>query len=84
MTELMGAQAAITIDPHVLEVEKAQEDVEVQMLLAQKRAELGLAAPKAISAPVTPVAEVTPVTPVTPVADELATRRLETPREEAR
>jgi phage shock protein A len=72
MTELIGAQASITIDPRVLEVEKAQEDVEVQVLLAQKRAELGLTAPKAI-----------PAAPVAP-ADELSTRRLEAPREEAR
>ena len=73
MTELIGAQASITIDPRVLEVEKAQEDVEVQVLLAQKRAELGLPAPKAIAA-----------APVASVGDELATRRLESPREEAR
>jgi phage shock protein A len=73
MIELTGAQASLSIDPRVLEVEKMQVDIEVQALLAQKRAELGLApAPKAISAP------------PAPTADELATRRLESPREEAR
>jgi phage shock protein A len=71
MSELLAAQASLTIDPRVLEVEKAQEDVEVQALLAQKRAELGLATPKAIAAPA-------------PVNDELATRRLADPREDAR
>ena len=71
MTDLLGIQAGLTLDARVLEVEKTQEEIEVQSLLAQKRAELGLApAPKAISA-------------VT-VSDELATRRLEAPREEAR
>jgi len=71
MTELVGAQASLTIDPRVLEVEQAQVDVEVQALLAQKRAELGLSAPKAITAP------------TLPSRDELATRRLEAPREDA-
>ena len=71
MTELLGAQASLTIDPRVLEVEKTQEDIEVQALLAQKRAELGLApTAKAISA--------------VPARDELATRRIESPREGAR
>ena len=70
MIELTGAQASLTIEPRVLEVEKMQEEVEVEALLAQKRAELGIAAPRAISA--------------APVADELATRRLEAPHEEAR
>ena len=71
MTDLLGIQAGLTLDSRVLEVEKTQEEIEVQSLLAQKRAELGLApAPKAISA-------------VT-VSDELATRRLDSPREEAR
>jgi len=71
MTDLLGIQAGLTLDSRVLELEKTQEEIEVQSLLAQKRAELGLApAPKAISA-------------VT-VSDELATRRLDSPREEAR
>jgi len=71
MTDLLGIQAGLTLDARVLEVEKTQEEIEVQSLLAQKRAELGLApAPKAISA--------------VPASDELATRRLEAPREEAR
>jgi phage shock protein A len=71
MTDLLGIQAGLTLDSRVLEVEKTQEEIEVQSLLAQKRAELGLApAPKAISA-------------VT-VSDELGTRRLDSPREEAR
>jgi phage shock protein A len=73
MIELTGAQASLTIDPRVLEVEKMQVDIEVQALLAQKRAELGLApTPKAIPAP------------PAPVADALTTRRLESPRKEAR
>jgi phage shock protein A len=71
MTDLLGIQAGLTLDSRVLEVEKTQEEIEVQSLLAQKRAELGLApAPKAISAAA--------------VSDELATRRLDSPREEAR
>jgi len=70
MTDLMAAQANVSFDARVLEVEQAQVDVEVQALLEQKRAELGLSKPKAISAPVR-------------VADELATRRIEAPREDA-
>jgi len=71
MTELMAAQAHVSFDARVLEVEQAQVDVEVQALLEQKRAELGLSAPKAIPAP------------TLPTPDELATRRLEAPREDA-
>jgi phage shock protein A len=78
MSELLAAQASLTIDPRVLEVEKTQEDIEVQALLAQKRAELGLSAPKAIPAPM-PAA----IPAAAPVRDELATRRLEAPREDA-
>jgi len=70
MTDLMAAQAHVSFDARVLEVEQAQVDVEVQALLEQKRAELGLSQPKAISA--------------ASVSDELATRRLEVPREETR
>jgi len=70
MTDLMAAQAHVSFDARVLEVEQAQVDVEVQALLEQKRAELGLSAPKAISAP-------------TRIQDELATRRIEAPREDA-
>jgi len=71
MTDLMAAQAHVSFDARVLEVEQAQVDVEVQALLAQKRAELGLSAPKAIPAP------------ALPSRDELATRRIEAPREDA-
>ena len=71
MTDLMAAQAHVSFDARVLEVEQAQVDVEVQALLAQKRAELGLTAPKAIPAP------------TLPTRDELATRRLEAPQEDA-
>src|SRR5262249_46626575 len=67
MSELLAAQASLTIDPRVLEVEKTQEDIEVQELLAQKRAELGLSVPKAIPAPA-------------PGGDAWPPRRLEGPR----
>jgi len=48
MGELMSAQASLTVDGRMLELERAQESFEAQALLAQMRSELGLHEPRAI------------------------------------
>jgi phage shock protein A len=48
MSELMAAQASLTLDGRMLELEHAQESYEAQALLAQMRSELGLREHRAI------------------------------------
>jgi len=54
--ELLAAQANLSLDGRLIELERTQASVEAQALLSQMRAEMGIREPKAI-APVRPVPE---------------------------